>query len=142
MEYVYNGAAIECSNADIISKKIEPGSIISVPNVGVCRKYTCTRNSEAFIIKELRDKKKKVNPKAHVDLNDSLRAENIVVFVKSTKTLSKEKCPYTGRHNTQYMSAPYFTQAEITRQFHNVKSLVDTKQIAAAPLKIEADNKK
>jgi hypothetical protein len=97
--------------------------------VGLCRKYICKRNSEAFIIKELTDKKPLVNDSSAVNLNDSLRAENITAYIKSSKTLAKSKCAYTGRHNSQLMSAPYFTHAFITLQFPNIPNLLDSKQV-------------
>jgi len=135
MEYIYQDAEIECSVSDIISRNIITGSIISVPNVGICRKYTCKRNSEAFIIKELDPKEAKISDGSHLELNDSLKAENLTVFIKYSKTIDKEKCPYTGRHNVQYMTARYFTHAIITLQFINITKVLDIKQVKANPIK-------
>lgn len=135
MEYIYQGAEIECSVSDIISRNIIPGSIISIPNIGICRKYTCKRNSEAFIIKELYPKEAKISDGSHLELNDSLRSENLTIFINCSKTIDKEKCPYSGRHNVQYMPTKYFTHAIITLQFTNIPKVQDIKQIKANPIK-------
>ncbi len=135
MEYIFQGASIECADADIISRKILPAAIQNIPKIGICRRYTCQRNSEAFIIKNINEALYKDT--SHINKGDSLKAENLAIFIKSTKTIEKEKCPYTGRHNVQYMSSKYYTYAEITQQFPNIPIITDSKQIPASPKKLK-----
>lgn len=136
MKYVYQGASIESDSANIVSRKILLSSFQNIPNVGNCKKYNCSRNSEATIVKELNPKLPLYKTTSHLDLNDMIEAENIVVFVNQTNQLKIGKIAKSGRHNAQEANTNGFTYAEITMQFPNFALLKDPKQIKPPPKKL------
>ncbi|MEP7169126.1 MAG: hypothetical protein ABI855_07110 [Bacteroidota bacterium] len=136
MKFVYQGASIECESAEIISRKILLSSFQEIPNVGRCKKYNCTRNSEATITKELNPKAPLYSETSHLNLGDMLEAENIVVFVNQANNLKVIKIDNTHRHNAQQANTNSFTYAEITMQFPNFTELKDPKQVKPAPQKL------
>ena len=136
MEYVILGASIECAAADIISRKIQRTSIQNIPQVGVCKKYKCSRNSEAHITKELTPKVAIVNLKSKLSLNDSVSGETITVFINNIKDKGLDKAPYSARHKAQFGSTKDFTHAFVTVQFPNISEIIDKKQLEALKLKL------
>jgi len=142
MKYVYQGASIECDSAEIVSRKILLSSFQEVLNVGRCKKYNCSRNSEARITAELNPKEPLYSETSHLDLNDKLEAENIIVFVNQSNQLKIEKIDNSHRHNAQQANTSGYTYAEITMQFPNFPELKDPRQVKPAPKKLgEGKNK-
>lgn len=129
MEYVILDASIECNGAQITARKIVRQSILNIPNVGQCKKYKCSRNSEAKIIKELFPKEHIINERSALNLGDEIRADTITLFVNNIKDSTLEKAPNTGRHNSQHGSTECFTHAIITTPFPNLKKVNDIKQV-------------
>jgi hypothetical protein len=142
MEYIYQGATIECDAAEIISRKINFGALISLPDIGVCSKYTCERNSETTIQKELNPKNPLYKEQSHLDCDDKLTAENIVVYIRKNSKIKVEKIDNTHRHNAQKANSKHYTFAEITMIFPNIKELKDIRQIPPTPKMLLKDIKK
>jgi|ERR1019366_373074 hypothetical protein len=130
MAFVYTGASIEAEGTEIISRDIKISSLVNVPNVGRCQKYNCKRNSEAKVVIELTPKQPRYKEKSHIDLNDEIKGEEIVLLVNSIKKITIDVENYTGRHKTQTTSTKCYSFAEITVKFPNISELKDPKQIA------------
>lgn len=144
MKYIYHGASIECEGAEIVSRKINVGAIVDLPNVGVCRKYSCERNSETAVKKELYPKVPLYKNTSHLDLADELAAETIVVYVRKTSPLRIQKIDNTHRHNAQEANSNCYTFCEIAVIFPNITVLKDPRQQLPTPKKLlsEVKNKK
>lgn len=125
MEYIYSGASIECNGAEIISRKINFGALISLPDVGLCRKYSCERNSESTIQKELDPKNPVYKKTSHLDFGDKLKAESIVLYINKTTNIRIQKIDKSHRHNSQKANSNVYTFAEISQTFPNIKTLKD-----------------
>jgi len=142
MEYIYQGASIECDAAEIISRKINYGALISLPDIGICSKYSCERNSETTIQKELTPKNPIYRSQSHLELGDKLTAENIILYIRKSTKIKVEKIDNTHRHNAQAAYSKCFTYAEITMIFPNIKEIKDLRQIPPPPKKLLKELKK
>lgn len=138
MEYVINGASIECAAASIVSRKIERTGVQNNPKLGLCKKYKCSRNSEAKISKELSPKKALLNPSSLLDLHDKISGETISILTSFKKDLCAIKAPNTGRHKAQFTDVDGFTQAIIVVQFPNLSEIKDPNQLKALMPKMES----
>jgi len=133
MEYIYQGASIECDGAEIIFRKITLGSLINLRDVGLCRKYSCERNSESTIEKELNPKNPVYSETSHLDSGDKLKAESIVVYVKKCTQIKIQKIDKSHRHNAQQANSDVYTYATISEMFPNIKILNDPIQTFPPP---------
>lgn len=131
MEYIYQGASIECKGAEIISRKINFGALVQLPDIGVCRKYSCERNSESTIEKELVPKNPLYKTTSHLNLGDTIKADTIVLYIKKATQIKVSKIDNTHRHNAQQANSNVYTFAEITEMFPNIKIIKD--QLQAFP---------
>ncbi|MCK9412118.1 MAG: hypothetical protein M0Q53_07435 [Prolixibacteraceae bacterium] len=136
MEYVYKGASIECDGAEIISRKINFGSLVNIPDLGNCRKYSCERNSETTIEKELTPKIPIRRGTSYLDLGDKLKADSIVVYIKRASNIKIHKIDKSHRHNAQLANTDVYTHAEITEIFPNMKILNNLIQTFPPPKKL------
>ena len=142
MEYIYHGASIECNGAEIVSRKINFGSLINFPDIGLCRKYSCERNSESTIEKELNPKNPLFKKTSHLDLGDKLKADSIILYIKKSPQIKVHKIDATGRHNAQQANSDVYTYGEITEIFPNIKIIRDPIQVLPPPKKLLKDIKK
>lgn len=142
MEYIYLGASIECNGAEIISRKINFGALINLPDIGLCRKYNCARNSESTIEKELSPKNPVYKETSHLDLGDKLKADSIVLYIKRATQIKVHKIDNTHRHNAQQANSDVYTFAEISEMFPNIKILKDPIQTFPPKRKLLKDIKK
>lgn len=136
MEYIYSGASIECNAAEIISRKVNFGSLIELKDIGRCRKYSCERNSESTILKELNPKNPLYKETSHLDHGDKLKGLCIVVYVKKITQIKVELINNTGRHKAQKAYSNDYTFAEITEIFPTIKKLKDPVQKFPSPRKL------
>jgi|GEM_PF-2663451 len=137
MEFVFQGASIECDSAEIISRDIKASSFVNLPEIGNCQKYNCKRNSEAKILEELEPKRALYKPGSHLDKDDTLKSEDIVIYINSLKSVKKEVIPFSHRHKAQKTITKCFTYAEISLQFPNIQALKDPRQVPAIPDELE-----
>jgi hypothetical protein len=128
MKYVVHGSSIECAQSEISSRDIKLSSLVDIPNVGKCRKYKCKRNSDAKILASLNPKKFIYKENSHLEINDSLSAEEIVIIINDLTTLDKTLINKSGQHKAQLMTTNCFTYGEITLQYHFLKSINDPNQ--------------
>jgi len=135
MDCIYLGASIECDAAGIGSRKITRESLVELPNVGRCIKYSCEINSECKIEKELNPKHPICKNTSHLDLGDKLKAQSIVVYVKGVTSLKIEVERTTTSHRAGTASSRSFTFSEITCLFPNLL-VNDPKQVAPSPKKL------
>jgi hypothetical protein len=142
MEYVYLGASIECDGAEIVSRKINFGTIVYLQDIGNCRKYECERNSESIIKKELTPKYPLYKKTSHLDLGDKIRADTITVYIKKISTLKIDPINKSGRHKAQLTYSKEYTFSEIIEVFPNQKILNDPRQVLPAPKKLLKEVKK
>lgn len=130
MNYILNGASIECMDADLVSRKIVKSSIINIPGIGNCVKYICKRNSEAKILKAL-DKSfadKRENKLPRIEVGDQISGEDIYLLVNKIRPLKIVVDNHTGRHKAQKSTTGCYTYAEISAQFHNINEIKDSRQ--------------
>ncbi len=120
MEYVFEGASIECNSALISTRKIIKTSILNIPAIGVCKKYKCSRNSDVTILKELNPKTALINKNSFLNIEDKIKAETIIVITTDKKDIILKKTPYTGRHKSQIGRTNNFTQGIISETFPNL----------------------
>ena len=123
MKFVHNNASIECSSAEIISRKILPSAFIDINNVGKCFSYKCSLNSEATIKKEIEPKKPIVNQNSSLDNESKLECDKLFVAVKRNKPYRLCKINFTGRHKAQTFTTDEFTFAKISLQLSNIPLL-------------------
>jgi HD superfamily phosphohydrolase len=136
MQYITHGASIECLSANIITRDIKLSSLVEVESIGNCRKYICKRNCEGAILKQLEPKKAIYNDNSHLETNDSIKAEDILVIIddiipKDNKVINK-----SGRHKAQNVVTNCYTYAEITKQFHFIKEIKDPRQLENPSLQL------
>lgn len=135
MDCRYLGASIECDAAGISSRKITRESLVDLPNVGMCVKYSCEINSECAIEKELNPKFPIYRKTSHLDLGDKLKAESIVVYVKGVTPVKIAVERTTNSHRASTASSRTFTFSEVTGLFPNL-IISDPKQVPPAPRKL------
>ncbi|AWG25598.1 hypothetical protein [Flavobacterium kingsejongi] len=116
MKGVWNGSAIECAAAEVISRKIIPSSYMEINNVGKCLVYKCYRNSEAKVLKELKPKKALHNQNSCLNIDDRVEGENLLIVVNIKKILKIELKNHTSTHKAQFVNTSNYTYAEISRQ--------------------------
>jgi len=116
MKGVWNGSAIECTAAEIISRKINYSSYMKINKIGNCLVYKCSQNSEATVKKELSPKEALHNQNSNLSLNDKVEGENMLVAVNVRRQLKIGLVNHTGRHKAQYVNTTDYTYAEISRQ--------------------------
>jgi hypothetical protein len=141
MEYIYLGASIECDGAEIISRKINFGPLIRLPDLGVCHKYSCEINSESTIEKELSPKNPLFKETSHLDLGDKLKADSLVLYIRKIAQLKVQKITNTQSHRAQKANSNDYTYGEITGLFPNLKIIKDPRQIPPPKRKLLRDLK-
>ncbi|GAA4137928.1 hypothetical protein GCM10022216_14500 [Sphingobacterium kyonggiense] len=123
MKLVHNNNCIECFSAEIISRKIVPGTFLNLKNIGKVFTYKCSRNSEATIKKELLPKKPLYNNNSFLDLETKLECDRLFVIVRAKKPYDKDLKNHTHRHKAQSFLTDDFTFAQITYQLKNIPLL-------------------
>lgn len=141
MKEVFDNTTIECSSAEIISRKIVPSSFLNIPKIGKCFTYKCSRNSEAIIKKELKPKKAIYNENSLLCCNTKLECDKLFVAVNKNKPYKYEKINHTGRHKAQTFTTKEYTYAKITKQIHNIPSLIPPKEIKLIQQESSKDKK-
>lgn len=142
MEFVYLGASIECDGAEIISRKINFGTVVNLQDVGMCRKYECNQNSESTIEKELSPKNPVYKNTSHLDLGDKLSADTITIYTKKITSLKIDLVNQSHRHKAQITNSKVYTFGQIDEVFPNQKILNDPRQKLPAPKKLLKEIKK
>ena len=104
-------------------------SNMEIKQIGKCRTYKCSRNSEATILKELNPKRAYCNHNSALDINDKLESEDIFLAVNTNKSIKVELLNHTGRHKAQTFTTEHFTFAKISKQFPNIAQLNPQKTI-------------
>jgi hypothetical protein len=131
MEYIIEGASLECLHAEVVSRDIKLSALVDVPEIGKCRKYNCKRNSKASILEELNPKKPIINLNSRLNIGDSIKAEEIVILLNNLRTLKIEVINLSGRHKAQKTETNCYTHAEITMQFPQIGEIKDENQFLA-----------
>lgn len=129
MDYIYEGASIECFSAQIVTRDLKYSSMIEIPKLGFCKVYTCKRNSEAVIIKESDPKTAVYYKNPHLDKGDNIKSEEIVIYINTLKKIKIEVVNYTSRHKAQELITKYPTLGNITKVFTNIPLIIDPAQI-------------
>lgn len=129
MKQVHDNSSIECFAADIISRRISPSSYMEIKNIGKCKTFKCTRNSEASITKELVPKKAIYNLNSLLDLNDKIESEDIFLAINCKRTPKIILLNHTGTHKAQAYSTTDYTFAKVSKQFPNIPQLEPPKLI-------------
>jgi|SRR5690606_9429657 len=124
MKLVHNNHCIECRSAQIISRKIVPGSFLNLKSIGKVFTYKCSRNSEAIIRKELEPKVALYNKNSYLDLDTKLECDRLYFMVKAKRPYSQDLKNHTHRHKAQEILTDDFTYARIDVQLHNIPLLV------------------
>ena len=123
MKLVYENNSIECNSAEVISRKIMPGTFIELENVGKCLTYKCSRNSEAKIVKELNPKEPLHNKFSAVDLDSRLESDKIFIAILRTKPYKVYLKNHSGTHKAQTFTTDVFTFAKITNQLISIPKI-------------------
>lgn len=123
MKGVWNGSAIECNAAEIISRKINYSSYMKINKVGNCLVYKCSRNSEAIVLKELDPKEPLHNQNSNLSLNDKVEGENMLVAVNVKRQVKIILKNHTATHKAQCFNTTDYTYAEVSRQIPGIPLL-------------------
>jgi len=129
MKEVYNDATLECSAAEVISRKIMRSIYAEIDNIGKCLTYKCSLNSEATIKKELDPKNPLINEFSLLNNNDKLESDKLYVAIKAIRPYRIKKSNHTHRHKAQVFTTNKFTFAKITQQLSNIPLLDPPKVI-------------
>ena len=123
-KHTFLGASIECHGAEIISRKILYSSYIEILNIGKCKTYKCTLNSEATIHKELpHPKTPKYKETSCITEGDIIEGENITLFVNNDRNIKISVINHSGSHKAQQSNTNCYTYAVITLQCKGIPAL-------------------
>lgn len=133
MKQVHDNSSIECSAAEIISRKIIPSSYLDIDKIGKCKTFKCSRNSEAKITQELNPKIAVKNIHSLLDLNDKIESEDIFLAINSKRAPRIGIVNHSSTHKAQICNTSEYTFAKISKQFPNIPQL-DPPKIIELPV--------
>lgn len=131
MEYFKKGESIESNGSQVIAKFIDDEMPRKHPQLGLSVKYSCERDGEAIITRELNPKKAIVRNESALNKGDKIRASEFICIVQNPKSIKPKKLKgkkFSGRHNAQTFQTKDKTFAQIKKPFTHIINALEKKK--------------